>query len=249
MTQPGAGQRTVALSIVVPAYNEAANIGPVVDEVLGTFSRNAWLAGAEIVLVDDGSRDGTGQAMDALARRHDGIVVVHHSANRGFGAALASGFAASHGVAVGFVTADGEVPSDQIIDLYRALEDNDLVLSRRQRTVGVDRRVLTWGFDLTARLILGFWLDKDVGIYLVRGSAVRAMTFQSSTGLMNLEMMLQLRAMGGRTVYAPGFTLVRPRLSGQSKVTNLRTVLRTLWEMVKLRVALIRRRTPDGGLR
>lgn len=235
---------SVSLTIVVPAYNEAGNVEPVVDEILQALGRNPWVGSYELLLVDDGSRDGTGAVMDRLAARHSEVVVAHHETNRGFGAALRTGFARSRGDAVGFITADGEVSADEVLGFLRDLGDNDLVLSRRARTVGVDRRILTWGFDLMVRLILGFWIDKTVGIYLVRGDVVRSMTLFSDTGLANLEVILTCRARGCRIV-TTGIMQARPRLSGVSKVANLPTVARTLWEMLKLRWRIVRGRTPE----
>ena len=234
----------VGLTLVVPAYNEAANVAPVVDEILKALGRNPWVGSYELLLVDDGSRDGTGAVMDRLASQHPAVLVAHHETNRGFGAALRTGFARSRGEAVGFVTADGEVGIDQVLGFLRDLGDNDLVLSRRERTVSVDRKVLTWGFDLMVRLILGFWIDKTVGIYLVRGDVVRSMTLFSDTGLANLEVILNCRARGCRIV-TTGVMHARPRLSGDSKVTNLPTIVRTLREMMKLRWRIVRGRASE----
>jgi hypothetical protein len=94
--------------------------------------------------------------------------------------------------------------------------------------------VLTWGFDVLVRLILGFWVEKDLGHYVVRGDLVRSMRLASDTGLANLELIRQCRQRGCKISFT-GVMKVRPRLSGESKVTNARTVVRTLWEMCKLR--------------
>ena len=239
MTAPA--PETPMLSLVVPAYNEAANITPVVHEILSVLAASTWVDGYEVILVDDGSSDGTGAVMDALAREHPELTAVHHPRNRGFGAALRTGFTHTRGRVVSLMSADGELGVDQILNLLRDFGDDDLVLSRRERTVGVERRFLTWGFDLLVRVILGFWIDKDVGIYLVRGDLVRSLTLVSDTGLANLELILHCRQQG-RRVTRGGVTRFRQRLSGQSKVANVSTVARTLWEMVKLRWRLVMRR-------
>ncbi len=225
----------------MPAFNEADNVEPVVREILAVMADNPWVDGFEVILVDDGSRDQTGAVMDALAATHPELTAIHHPQNRGFGAALRTGFAHTRGQAVSLISADGELGADQIVNLLREFGDYDLILSRRERTVGADRRFLTWGFDLVVRVVLGFWIDKDVGIYVVRGDLVRSLTLVSDTGLANLEIILQCREQG-RRVARLGVTRFRQRLSGESKVANLSTVVRTLWEMVKLRWRLLRRR-------
>ena len=229
------------LSIVVPAFNEGANITPVVREIVDTIAANPWVGPYEVVLVDDGSRDDSGAVMDRLQQELPQLSVWHHDTNRGFGAALRTGFARSRGRAVSFITADGEIGVDQALRLYREIADYDLLLSGRERTVGADRKILTWGVELMMRLILGFWHDGSMGIYIVRGAVLRGIPLYSDTGLANLEVILYCQDHKLK-IGKSGVTQARPRLSGQSKVTNLPTILRTLWEMWRLRWRIRRQR-------
>lgn len=222
------------LTIVVPAFNEGENITPVVREMVETMAANPWVGPYEFVLVDDGSRDETGAAMDRLASELPQVRTFHHDTNRGFGAALKTGFANSRGRAVGFISADGEIGVDQPLRLFKEMGDHDLMLSGRARTVGAGRSFLTWGVNWTSRLLLGFWPDDSVGIWVVRGDLLRAMPLHSDTGLVNLEIILHCKAQQ-RSIVLSGVTQARPRLSGESKVTNLRTIVQIFWEMWKLR--------------
>ena len=222
------------LTIVVPAYNEGPNIRPVVSEIVETIAANPWVGAYEIVLVDDGSRDGTATEMDQLATELPQVRVFHHSINRGFGAALKTGFANSRGRAVGFISGDGEIGVDQPLRLFKEMGDHDLMLSGRARTVGAARSFLTWGVNWTSRLLLGFWPDNSVGIWVARGDLLRSMPLHSDTGLVNLEVILHCQAQK-RSILLSGVTQGRPRLSGESKVTNVRTIARIFWEMWKLR--------------
>jgi dolichol-phosphate mannosyltransferase len=231
-------QRAPELTIVVPAFNEAPNIAPVVSEIMQTLDRDATISSYEIVLVNDGSSDDTRTVIDRLAREYPNVSSHHHDVNRGFGAALRTGFTQSRGNLVTFITADGEIGTDVVIEMFRAIGDYDLVLSARERTVGIDRKVLTWGVDLMLRLILGF-IPQASGIYMVRGDLLRRMPLRSNTGLANLEVILFCQHWG-RRIGKAGVTRARPRLSGASKVTNLPTILRTLFEMAKLRWRIIR---------
>ena len=236
---------TPNLSIVVPAFNEGPNIVPVVREIVDTLAANPWVGPYEVVLVDDGSRDETGAVMDQLKQDLPQVSVWHHETNRGFGAALKTGFARSRGKAVSFITADGEIGVDQALRLYREMGDYDLLLSGRERTVGAGRKLLTWGVDVMTRLLLGFWHDGALGIYIVRGDVLRTIPLHSNTGLANLEVILFCRDRNLK-VGKSGVTQARPRLSGTSKVTNLPTVLRTLWEMWRLRWRIRRERLAAG---
>ena len=228
----------VTLTIVMPAYNEAANLAPVVKELLDAIAKQPKVDSFEILIVDDGSRDGTAEAADALAASNSAIRVVHHPENRGFGGALRTGFSASRGRYVTSITADGEIEPAQVLGLFAAMGDADMMLGLRERTVSTYRNVLTFGLNLLMRLILGFVPDATT-MFIVRGDLLRRMELQSNTGLANLEVLMYCRMWGCR--FATGPTQVRPRLSGESKVTNVPTMVRTFWEMAKLRRALRRR--------
>src|SRR5215831_16251583 len=97
-------QRT--LSIIVPAYNESRALEGVVANIEAAAGT---LDGYEVVLVDDGSTDDTGQIADELALTHPNVRVIHHSPNRGFAAAYASGLAKARLAYVTFLPGDNEV--------------------------------------------------------------------------------------------------------------------------------------------
>ncbi|MDE2238281.1 MAG: glycosyltransferase family 2 protein, partial [Elusimicrobia bacterium] len=108
------------LSIVIPAYNEESAIEAIIARCLGAremICREAGLSSVEIIVVDDGSRDRT----RALASGFSGISLIPHPANRGYGAALLTGFSAASGDYLGFLDADGTCDPLAFIELYRAL--------------------------------------------------------------------------------------------------------------------------------
>ena len=234
----------VMLSVVMPAFNEAGNLEAVVNETLQVLSSDPAVTSFELIVVDDGSRDGTPAIADRLSAAHAEVRAIHHASNRGFGGALRSGFSASRGDLVSAISADGELPPDQILTLLREMGDADLIVGRRERTASAFRVTLTFGLNLLFRLILGFVPDASA-IYIVRGDLLRRMELQSNTGLANLEVLLHCRHWNRRI--RTGVTWTRPRLSGHSKVTNARTIWRTLVEMVRLRGALRRRLVGDNG--
>src|SRR5574341_184326 len=102
-------QRT-ALSVVIPAFDEARAIADIVARVLALRPQleQCGISGPEVIVVDDGSRDGTAERVQRL----DGVQVIRHHENRGYGAALKTGLAHAHGDLIGFLDADGTYPPE-----------------------------------------------------------------------------------------------------------------------------------------
>lgn len=118
------------LSIVVPAYNEEGAIASVVENVRA--ARAAILEGTgvrevEILVVDDGSRDRTAE----IVTDYPDVRLVRHPRNRGYGAALMTGFQEARGEFLGFLDGDGTCDANDFVPLCRKLEEADLVLGTR----------------------------------------------------------------------------------------------------------------------
>lgn len=122
------------LSIVIPAYNEEKGIVEIMERVL-TIRESLKAAGVdamELLVVNDGSRDRTAEVADEVARKHEGVRIISHPKNRGYGAALKTGFAQAKGELVGFLDADGTYPPEYFPQLCReALNGAELVIGSR----------------------------------------------------------------------------------------------------------------------
>jgi len=152
--------------MVVPTYNEAENIAWIVSRV-----RSA-LPEADVLVVDDGSPDGTGRIADELAAEDPQVSVVHRSAKEGLGAAYLHGFrvALERGYdVIGEMDADGSHQPEQLPRLLTALEDADLVLGSRWVPGGSvvnwpwTRKALSRGGNLYTRLLLGIPVHDATG--------------------------------------------------------------------------------------
>ena len=124
-------ERGVVLSVVIPALNEEDGIAAIVERVLAVRPALAdvGIEDLELIVVDDGSRDRTAE----IAASYDGVKVVRHATNKGYGAALKTGFRAGRGSLLGFLDADGTYPPECLPDLCReALAGADVVTGSRR---------------------------------------------------------------------------------------------------------------------
>jgi hypothetical protein len=118
------------LSVVIPAYNEEAGITDIAQRVLAIRPGLAEVGveSLEVLVVDDGSKDRTADVAEGI----DGIRLIRHNRNRGYGAALKTGFSQAQGEIIGFLDADGTYPPEHFPELCRmALNGSDLVIGSR----------------------------------------------------------------------------------------------------------------------
>ncbi|MHB1295223.1 MAG: glycosyltransferase family 2 protein [Anaerolineae bacterium] len=119
------------LSVVVPALNEELGIASIIQRVLSARAelRNVGVQEMELIVVDDGSKDATAE----IASRYEGVRLIRHPHNMGYGAALKTGFCAASGELVGFLDADGTYPPESFPALCaEALKGADLVVGSRR---------------------------------------------------------------------------------------------------------------------
>ena len=219
------------------AFDEAGYLEAVVQELRESLSRLG--APAEILIVDDGSTDGTPGIADALGAAHAEVRVLHHGVNRGLGGVYRSGFAEARGRLLTFFPADGQFPAAILEDFVprMAASDVDILLGYVPRTDSWPGRALSAGERLVWRVLLGP-LPRFQGVFLVRCDRLRALELRSEGrgwGIV-LEMLLRARTAGWRMESRP--TPIRPRTVGTSKVQNLRTVWSNLRQVLALRARL-----------
>jgi hypothetical protein len=122
------------LSVVIPAYNEENGITTIVQRVLAIREglTEVGIDDLELIVVDDGSRDQTAQITEELAKTYEGLRLVRHPRNKGYGAALKTGFSQAKGELIGFLDADGTYPPEYFPALCKlALDGKDLVIGSR----------------------------------------------------------------------------------------------------------------------
>lgn len=228
------------LSLVLPAHNEAENIEAVVARALDVLPR--VVRECEVIVVNDGSRDETGAIIDRLSCEHANVVAVHHSVNRGYGAALTSGFRTATGDSIMFMDSDRQFDIADINALLPYVPYYDIVAGYRiQRKDPLYRRVYGKLFGLVVWLLFGVHLrDTDCAFKIYRADLLNTIELTTPGALINTEMLARSKRRGA-TVVEVGVNHY-PRFAGESSGGSPRVVFRAMGETIKLWLRL--RRAP-----
>jgi glycosyltransferase involved in cell wall biosynthesis len=213
--------------VFIPAWNEEANLPAVLDEL------RAGLPEADVLVVDDGSTDGTA----SVARAH-GAEVLSFGENRGLREGIAAGYAhaESHGYAfTGRVDADGQHPVDELARLLAIVRDDaaDVAVGSRFATgdgyeayryePSASRKLGTSVLRRAMKAALGRpFHDATSGMYAANRSALPALRLPYTSGAPEVESLLRLREAGLRVVEVP--VHMRERASGESKLRGGKAV-------------------------
>jgi glycosyltransferase involved in cell wall biosynthesis len=221
-----------SLSLVLPAFNEEANIAAVVGDALATLPR--FTGAFEIIVVDDGSRDRTGEIVRGLANDDDRVRPVSHGRNRGYGAALTSGFRASRGDYVMFMDADRQFDIRDLRLLAPFVQDYDIVAGfRMERSDPIHRRIFAELFNVAVRILFGVHLrDIDCAFKIFRGDLLRSLPLTAPGALINTEIQAKARRQGA-TLEQVGVHHY-PRLAGEATGGNPRVIARAIGETLAL---------------
>jgi dolichol-phosphate mannosyltransferase len=213
------------LSLVLPAYNEESGIRQAVAEADDALT--ALTADYEILVIDDGSRDGTAAAVEAMLSERPRVRLLRHDSNRGYGAALRTGFEAARFERVAFTDADCQFHLEDLGRLLPLSDDCPVVAGYREgRQDSWRRRFLSRGYNLLTRALLGTGArDCDCALKVFRRDALAELLPETEGFFVNAEMLARARQKG--VAVAEVGVRHRPRQSGRSKV-SLRDVPRTL---------------------
>ena len=235
---PGEGRPDVEWSVVIPAFNEAHRLPRYLAEVLAYFEKRG--RPFEVVVVDDGSSDGTLAVVDGLAREHPALRALRFDTNHGKGAAVRSGMLATSGGYRLFADADGATPiaelerflpvlasgADIVIGTRAAADASVSVVARRHRVAA--GRIFN---SLVTRLGLPNVSDSQCGFKAFAARAAQDLFPRTRTAGFgfDVELLLLAQASGYRIVEVPVNWTDQPG----SKVGVLRDGPRMAWEIVR----------------
>ncbi|HSG80535.1 MAG TPA: glycosyltransferase family 2 protein [Acidimicrobiia bacterium] len=222
------------VTVLAPAYDEEPVLGTFVFAMLDVLE-----PGWELLIVNDGSADLTGELAERLAAEHESVRVVHHEVNRGLGAALATGFAEARGEIVVAMDADLSHPPAMIAGLVAACEDVDAVFASRfvpgggMEGVPLLRRAISRVGNLVFRFL--FWStvrDMTTGFRAYRTSVMRDLELTAEGFEAQLE--ITVRLLRRRAAIREVPLLLSTRIAGMSKMRYLALVPRYGRAVVRL---------------
>ena len=188
-----------SISAVLPAFNEEENIENAATRMAATL-RSLPLQDWEVIIVDDGSIDSTGSIADGLAAADPHIRVFHHNPNRGYAAALKTGFTNARCGLLFFTDSDNQFDVREISNLLPFIKDSDIVCGFRiYRFDPLTRLVLSWGFNLLVRITFGIKVrDIDCAFKLFRREVFDKVNIESKKFFVNAEVLAKARHYGFR---------------------------------------------------
>jgi glycosyltransferase involved in cell wall biosynthesis len=229
------------LSVFFPAFNDSGTIASLVIRAVQAASK--LTPDYEVIVVNDGSADATAQIADELARTYPRVRVIHHPANRGYGGALQTGFAAATKDLVFYTDGDAQYDPAEMEALWpKMTPDADLVngykISRsdplHRIIIGrVYHHVVSRLFGLTVR-------DVDCDFRLMRRSIFERVRLERTSGVICLEMMKKIHDARYRIVEVPVHHY--HRAYGRSQFFNFRRVFKTAIDVMALWYQLVVRR-------
>ena len=221
-----------SLSVFFPCYNEEANVENMVRKSQAILPEIAeqW----EIIPVNDGSKDKTGEIIDWLAKEDPHVHPVHHEKNKGYGGAVISGYNAAKYDYVFFTDGDLQFDLREITLLIEKLDEGDLILGyRKNRRDPWHRKLNAFMWGSLVKFLFGFQVrDVDCAFKLIKRRVIDKVQLSAGGAMVSTELLARANKVGFRFVEV-GVTHY-PRVAGTQTGANLRVILRAFRELFKL---------------
>lgn len=232
------------ITVFFPAFNDAPTIAALVRNAAEVLSR--LTSDPEIVVINDGSRDSTAEILDGLLPQIPFLRVKTHETNKGYGAALRSGFKAAAKDLVFYTDGDGQYDVLELEKLYKAMSDEVDVVNgyKLNRADGLHRKLLGGIYARFTRKVFRLPIrDVDCDFRLIRKSSLDRVDLKTSSGAICVELVDQLASSGAR--FGEVGVNHYPRVAGRSQFLSPSRVLSTMLDLA----ALWFRRSRDERIR
>ena len=222
-----------SVSAFFPAYNDAGTIASMVVAVMRTLQE--LTDDYEVIVVNDGSVDYTAEVLDELSRIYPQMRVIHHEGNKGYGAALRTGFAAAKKEWLFYTDGDAQYDPHELTKLVDGLGDQvDIVNGYKiVRNDPLHRVIIGKLYHFLMRIAFGFRLrDVDCDFRLIRRSMLDEVPLESTSGTICVEMVTKFEYLGYHFAEVPVHHY--HRAYGKSQFFAFRRLFRTVVQLIRL---------------
>ena len=228
-----------SISVAMPAYNEAENIAGMVEDVIKVMEE--LVADYEVIVVDDGSTDGTAEIVKSLEQKYPQVRLIQHPVNQGYGAAVFDGLTSASKELVFFTDSDRQFDLSELKKLLEHIEEAELVVGyRAPRRDPFMRKLNGWGWSILVTLLFGYTArDIDCAFKLMRRSVVEHLKdkVQSRGATFSAEFLVRAKRSGFR-IREVAIRGHRPRAAGSQTGARPDVILRAFKELLKFRITL-----------
>ncbi|MBN1634852.1 MAG: glycosyltransferase family 2 protein [Ignavibacteria bacterium] len=224
----------VTLSVFFPAYYDEKNIDKVVHKAVRILEE-LKLKDYEVIIIEDGSPDRTGEVADELARQYEKVRVIHHEKNMGYGATLKDGFLNTKLDYVFYSDGDNQFDLEDIKKFVALIPYTDIVVGyRKKKQYSLYRKFTSLSYNYLLKLIfdINYW-DIDCAFKLFKADLFKKIEIKSVDAFIDAEIMIKAKLMGYRTTEVGVEHL--PRVDGISTGARPSVILRTIREIFEYR--------------
>jgi len=225
------------LSVIIPAYNEKENLPVIIRKCFDQIERVE--GNHQVIVLDDGSNDGTDQVLKDLSEQFPDLVCLSHLKNQGIGRSLADLIKHAKCEFIVFIPADLQVWPDQIPVLLSGINEYDLLMGwRKNRKDPLLRKLLSAIYNKILRLTLKIPLHDIDGVFIVRKNKIDKMNFQSNGAIFSAEMLCNFM----KKHYNIGEVEVEhhPRKKGKQSGASIKTIISIIPEFISLFMRQVR---------
>jgi glycosyltransferase involved in cell wall biosynthesis len=224
------------LSVFFPTYNEEGNIKSTILKARDVLEKVAeeW----EIIVVNDGSKDGTKEIVERLIAEDDRVKIINHEVNRGYGASLRSGFYNARYPWIAFTDSDGQFDFSEITALFdKQKETNaDLVIGYyKKRRVNKFKIITSRMWEIAVMILFGLNVhDIDCGFKLVNKKVIEKIPkLESERGaFISSEFLIKAKKSGFKIAEIPVTHL--PRIQGKGTGRDIKVIIQSFVDLFKL---------------
>lgn len=224
----------ISITAFFPAYYDEGNIAKVVDKAVEVLE-SLKLKDYEVIIIEDGSPDKTGEVADELAVKHEKVRVIHHKKNMGYGATLKDGFINAKMDYVFYSDGDNQFDLDELKKFVALIPFTDIIVGyRKHKQYSLYRKFTSLSYNYLLRLLfdIHYW-DIDCAFKLFKADLFKKINIDSVDAFIDAEIMLKANLLDYRVTEMGVEHL--PRLDGISTGARPSVIMRTIKEVMEFR--------------